>query len=160
MRKRHYVMNFFILVMVAVMCPVLFMAGCSPRVVTVTEIRDSVRTEIRERLVHDTLKVEIPKEVVRNVTEDTLSHVETSFAVSDAVIFKGRLYHSIENKPGTWQKPVTYTVHDTVTVTKYSEKQAEVREVEKGLSWWQKTQMILCWVFFLVIASFVFYKLK
>ena len=114
--------------------------GCSPRITPPAEIRDSVRVEIRERVVHDTAYVDVPliKEV--NVTRDTSSHLENEYAMSDASISNGTLRHSLETRPHKIAAPVTITVHDTLTV----EKKAEtiIKEVNV-LTKWQGFQIIL-----------------
>ena len=114
--------------------------GCSPRITPPAEIRDSVRVEIRERVVHDTAYVDVPliKEV--NVTRDTSSHLENEYAMSDASISDGTLRHSLETRPHKIAAPVTITVHDTLTV----EKKAEtiIKEVNV-LTKWQGFQIIL-----------------
>ena len=114
--------------------------GCSPRITPPAEIRDSVRVEIRERVVHDTAYVDVPliKEV--NVTRDTSSHLENEYAMSDASISNGTLRHSLETRPHKIAAPVTIIVHDTLTV----EKKAEtiIKEVNV-LTKWQGFQIIL-----------------
>ena len=114
--------------------------GCSPRITPPAEIRDSVRVEIRERVVHDTAYVDVPliKEV--NVTRDTSSHLENEYAMSDASISNGTLRHSLETRPHKIAAPVTIIVHDTLTV----EKKAEtiIKEVNT-LTKWQGFQIIL-----------------
>ena len=114
--------------------------GCSPPITPPAEIRDSVRVEIRERVVHDTAYVDVPliKEV--NVTRDTSSHLENEYAMSDASISNGTLRHSLETRPHKIAAPVTITVHDTLTV----EKKAEtiIKEVNT-LTKWQGFQIIL-----------------
>ena len=114
--------------------------GCSPRITPPAEIRDSVRVEIRERVVHDTAYVDVPliKEV--NVTRDTSSHLENEYAMSDASISNGTLRHSLETRPHKIAAPVTLIVHDTLTV----EKKAEtiIKEVNV-LTKWQGFQIIL-----------------
>ena len=65
-------------------------------------IKDSIRVEYREKIVKvpDTTYVPIEKEVIKNVTTDTISKVETKYAVSTAVVSKGLLFHDIANKAG------------------------------------------------------------
>lgn len=126
-------------IIVACICGQLFV-GCSPRITPPAEIRDSVRVEIHERVVHDTAYVDVPliKEV--NVTRDTSSHLENEYAMSDASISNGTLRHSLETRPHKIAAPVTITVHDTLTV----EKKAEtiIKEVNV-LTKWQGFQIIL-----------------
>lgn len=111
----------------------------------IIEYRDSIRTEIRERIVHDTATVEIPviKEV--NVTRDTASHLENTYAKSDAVVSDGLLYHSLETKPQVLKVPVFVPVHDTLRVEKEAEIRTETQYVEKSLNWWQKFRLGAFW---------------
>lgn len=103
--------------------------------------RDSVRVEIRERLVYDTVKVEVPKVVERIVTRDTSSHLENDWAMSDASVSDGFLSHSLETKPHTVYVPVAVPVHDTVIVEKEAQETIIEKEVEKPLTWWQKARL-------------------
>lgn len=114
--------------------------GCSllrPKVITKIE----KEVEYRDREVHDTATVEIPIEVERIVTRDTSSHLENSFAKSDAVVSGGFLFHSLESIPQIIRVPVVVHVTDTI----YREKEAveTIREVkvEKPLSWAQKAKI-------------------
>jgi len=121
----------------------IIVSGCSPRVIPPAEIRDSVRVEIKEYPVYDTLKVEVPKEVVRIETRDTMSFIETSFAKSEACVSNGILYHLIENKPQTWIKPIELKMTEKTVATSHLEKlPPQIIKVEKNLTWWQRTQMI------------------
>ena len=114
---------------------VIFLAlcACSPKVLPpVVQIRDSVRVEIRARIVHDTVSFEVPVIIERNMTRDTSSHLENDWAKSDASLVDGFLEHTLETKGQTVYIPVQVTVHDTVTV----EKQAEIRTeyIERDLT--------------------------
>ena len=125
-----------------VLVVVLFslLSGCSllrPKVITKIE----KEVEYRDREVHDTATVEIPIEVERIVTRDTSSHLENSFAKSDAVVSGGYLHHSLESIPQIIRVPVVVHVTDTI----YREKEAveTIKEVnvEKPLSWSQKAKI-------------------
>ncbi len=125
----------------------LAVSGCSPKVITQvrTEYRDSVRVEVHERLVRDTVSVEIPVEVEKVVTRDTVSHLENTYAKSDAMVSGGFLHHTLSSKPQVIDVPVEVPVTDTTTVhnsASVSEKEeTTIKYVEKELTWWQKTQM-------------------
>ena len=111
----------------------LVLCACSPKVLPpVVQIRDSVRVEIRDRIVHDTVSFEVPVIIEKNVTRDTASHLENAWAKSDASLIDGFLEHSLETKGQTVYIPVQVTVQDTVTV----EKQAEIRTeyIERDLT--------------------------
>lgn len=71
-------------------------AGCSTlgkyfkevETVVVHDTKDSLI--IRDRVIHDTLKVPVPVYVEKNVTPDDSSHLENPYAVSDAWAKIGR----------------------------------------------------------------------
>ena len=121
--------------LLSVIVALLLLAGCSPKIVehTVTKI------EYRDRYVHDTATVQVPYEVVKNVTLDTLSHLENTYAKSEAVVSKGVLSHSLESKPQIIKVPVEVRVTDTV----YTEATTitETKYVEKELTPWQNFRM-------------------
>ena len=116
-----------------------FFASCSPRIVekVVTEV------EYRDRVVHDTATVEITKEVEKIVTRDTVSHLENTYASSDAVVSDGFLTHSLESRPQIIKVPVE--VHVTDTIVKEAQIYTEIQQVEKPLSWWQSFKLDAFW---------------
>lgn len=92
-------------------------AARSPQPVIITNT-DSVRMEYIETVRIDTVVVEVPvpAESVSQVVKDTVSHVETSLAESDAWINEdGSLGHSIKNKPQNLKAEVPVPVKDTKT---------------------------------------------
>ena len=137
----------FVGIVMWLMIAILF-SGCKVhKVIENTDTRDSVRTEIVEKIVKDTVTVtvEIPAEAKERETNDSTSCLETSFARSTArLTWKGDipfLFHSLENKPQKIEKPVevestekTRTIVKTRTVTK-------TRTVERQLPWWKKALM-------------------
>lgn len=118
---------------------VLCLASCSPRVITETK----TVIEYRDRIVTDTAVVEIPVEVEKIVTRDTTSHLENTYAKSDAMVSEGFLHHSLESIPQYIKVPVE--VHVTDTLYKEAEIRTETVEVEKPLSWWQMFRMDAFW---------------
>ena len=115
------------------------MASCSPRIIK------EVHTEIeyRDREVHDTATVEIPVIIEKNITRDTVSHLENTYAKSDAMVSQGLLFHSLESKPQIIKVPVT--VHVTDTLYKEAQIEEKIVEAEKPLSWWQKFRIEAFW---------------
>ena len=113
--------------------------ACSPKVI----VQKEVITEYRDRIVHDTATVEIPVEVEKIVTKDTASHLENTYAKSDAVVSEGFLHHSLESIPQIIKVPVE--VHVTDTLYKEAEIHTETVEVEKPLTWWQKFRIGAFW---------------
>lgn len=118
---------------------VCLLASCSPRIIK------EVHTEIeyRDREVHDTATVEIPVIIEKNITRDTVSHLENTYAKSDAMVSQGLLFHSLESKPQVIKVPVT--VHVTDTLYKEAQIEEKIVEVEKPLSWWQKFRIEAFW---------------
>lgn len=113
--------------------------SCSPRVYP-SEVRDSVRVEIRERVVHDTAILEVPREIEKVVTKDTVSVLANTWARSEAKVDGGLLHHSLETVPQIVKVPVTMEVHDTTYVEKRSE--TEIVEVNR-LTRWQTFWLML-----------------
>lgn len=131
-----------------------FLIACSPRIVEriVTEV------EYRDRIVHDTARVEIPYEVEKNVTRDTVSHLENSFAKSDAVVSGGFLSHSLESKPHYIKVPVE--IHVTDTLIRESEIRTEIKEVEKPLSKWKSAKLDAFWWLVKIIIGLLIYVFR
>ena len=117
----------------------MMFVGCSPKVI----VQREVVTEYHDRIVHDTTQVEIPYEVEKVVTKDTASHLENTYAKSDAIVSGGLLSHSLESRPQIIKVPVE--VHVTDTLVKEAEIRTETVEVEKPLSWWQKFRIDAFW---------------
>ena len=124
-----------ILIILLLMCAM----SCSPKIVYKTE----TKIEYRDRVVHDTTTVEIPKEIEKIVTKDTVSHLENRYAKSDALVSEGMLYHSLESIPQVIKVPVEVHVTDTL----YKEAQIIEKEVkvEKPLSGCQKVKIGAFW---------------
>lgn len=132
---------------------VVLLSGCCPcrHLQTATSTTDSVRVEVRDSIVEriDTAYVTLPVEVVRNVTRDTFSRVETSYAVSTAMVdTNGFLWHEIATKDIPVQ---VLTVNRTEWRDSiiYRDKVKEVRDVVQVKSEptkWQKFQQRGFWV--------------
>lgn len=128
------------LIKAAAICCLFAAQACSPKLYpTRIEYRDSLRVEYRERIVHDTAFLEIPREAEKVVTRDTSSHLENSYAKSDAVIKDGLLHHSLETKPQRKPVPVDVPVRDTVYIEHTVEAQTqtittnELNKTQKGM---------------------------
>ena len=136
----------------------LIMGACSssnkvthPTVISNT---DSIITEYIETVKIDTVVVEVPvpAESVSQVVKDTVSHVETSLAESDAWINDdGTLGHSIKNKPKKLKAEVPVPVKETQTNnTASSIKEIPVPYpepvyVEKNFTLWQNIKLEAFW---------------
>lgn len=146
---KKWILPTAILYVVLIGIAVLFVVGlssCSPKIVEkiVTQI------EYRDRVVHDTAKVEILKEVERVVTRDTSSHLENDYGKSDAVVSDGMLHHSLETKPQIIKVPVE--VHVTDTIVKEAEINTVTEYVEKPLSKLKSFKIDAFWCLVGIIA--------
>ena len=140
-------------IVLAVSVILCWIASCSPKVI----VQKETVTEYRDRIVHDTTTVEIPLEVEKVVTKDTASHLENTYAKSDAVVSGGFLSHSLESRPQVIKVPFEVHVHDTLVC--YKEAQTIEKEVpiEKPLSWWQSLKIgAFWWLLGAVVAILVF----
>lgn len=131
------------------------MTACCPCRHLTTSTRDSVRvvTNTQTEYVHDTTWIKVPVEVVKQTVIVDTSHLETSFAVSDARINSdGSLSHSLENKPQDkpipFEKPITTINNDTY----HGKTETNIVEVERELTWWQQTKMRGFWVLLAVVV--------
>lgn len=128
--------------------------GCCPCRVQTTALQDSVRVEVLERIeyVPDTIEVTVPYERA-SVVRDTTSHLENSYAMSDAAILPdGRLFHSLETRPQlrpfAIQKPVMR--RDSVV---YRNIYREVTvEVDAELTKFQRFQINGFWLLIILIV--------
>lgn len=110
----------------------LALVSCSPRHFPAAERTDSVRVEVRERIVHDTAYIEIPLIIERNVTRDTTSFIENPYSESLAQVSGGMLHHTLQTRPQKLKTPITTIVRDTIRI----EHKAEtiIKEVPAQLS--------------------------
>lgn len=141
---------------------VLFCSCCPTRQLS-TSTTDSVRIVVRDRIIQitDTVELIVPVEVERQIVLTDSSHLETTFAKSDAIINKdGSLYHSIENKSQNRPVEVKYetVVRDSIV---YKEKIVNnTVEVEKQLTKWQNTRLQGFWILLAIILVFLFLKIR
>lgn len=129
---------------------------------------DSIRIEYIERVRIDTVtvKIPVPAESSKQVVRDSISHLETSLAFSDAWInADGSLGHSLKNKDSPIKADVPVPVKDTQT-NKSSESIKEVPVpfpvekkiyVEAPLSAWQKFRMHSFWFLAVALAGSLIY---
>ena len=128
--------------------------ACCPRLypTTTTQTKDSVRVEYRERLVRDTAYIEVPREAERIITRDTTSHLENTYATSDASIQAGLLHHSLETKPQKLAAPVQVPIRDTIYIQMSSDVQKEtIIEIRNELTKNQRRQIAGFWI--LMVAA-------
>lgn len=151
-------MNISLLLLIA-----LLLTACgTPKKLTTTQ-QDSTRIEIRETVIYvpDTVFVEIPAQTAERTTQDSTSHLENDYALSDARINPdGSLYHDLKTKPQEKPVPVEKPVERKDSIiyrTQYIDREVTV-EVERELSWWEKTQIYGFWG--LVVILLIVYRKK
>ena len=160
-----------ILMMIFVGVLFFLMTGCKTIKKSIEEksdVKDSVRIEYREKVVKVpvTVYVEVPVEQKETMTKDSISHLETSFAISNAsmVWIDGVpfLRHDLKNKAQKIEKTDTANVVEKENVVwntrRVTYTKTEIRE--KVLPWYQK---FLMWVGFISIIGLlivIIFKLR
>lgn len=152
-------------VFIAAVLAAVLLSGCCPcrHLQTTTTTSDSVRVEVRDSIIEriDTAYISLPAEVVRNVTSDTFSCVETAYAISMARIdTSGFLWHDITTKD-TPVQVLTKTITEHRDSIIYRDKVREVHDVvhvKSPPTKWQKFQQRGFW--FLLAISLAFFALK
>lgn len=151
-------------VMIAILLILLFLAfGCKTIKKSInekTDTKDSVRIEYREKVVKVpvTVYVEVPVENVSTTTKDSTSHLETSFAISNAsmVWIDGVpfLRHDLKNKAQKIEKTEDVPVVEKEKVVWQTRRvtytKTEIRE--KAQPWYQKFFMWIGVVSFIIIV--------
>lgn len=151
---------FFKLISVCAVATLLF-AGCAAkRVITKDVQQDSVSVEVRETMVYitDTVEVEIPYVVERNVTLDTISRLENDYAISEAIIEGAYLTHTLATKPQLRRVQIkTPQLRRDSVVYRNFYRDVEV-EVERQLSFLQKTQISGFWLLLVTTLFLLFVR--
>jgi len=125
------------------------------------ETREVVRTEYIEKLrdttIYITLPVEVREQIIRIGTRDTCSTIETSLAISRAVLYDGFLHHFIQNKDTVLKAEIIYR---DIIRTRDSIRDREVEipyAVPAEFTKWQKFYMdlgqVAFWVFIVAFAA-------
>ena len=133
---------------------VLLLAGCSPCKhisASLEQHKDSTYTEVvtKTYFVTDTVFVEIPAQTAERTTADSVSQLENDYATSEARINPdGTLYHDLKTKPQDIPKKVQTPVEQKDSIAyRYKDRDVvKTVEVERELTWWQKTQMYGFWI--------------
>lgn len=150
--------------LVTFLAVLLTSCGSSRHAVTSIETHDSTKVEVRtERIEHiDTVYIELPRQVERIVTQDTTSHLENDYAVSEARVEAGMLHHTLETKAAKIPVPVKSTIEkkDSITTTSKTEVEKEKVYVEKELTAWQRFKMRGFWVLAAAVAAIGFWKFR
>lgn len=145
-----------IAVLLAALFLMLGIGGCST--IKYVPIQTEEKVIVKDSLIYvrDTITVEIPKEVVKEIVPaDTTSILKTSLAISEARLEEGKLHHTLE------QSGAVKTVVDTCYVTRIEEKvvyQDRPIEVPKEVKhipsffWWSL-------IFNIITVLFIIFKI-
>lgn len=117
--------------------------------------QDSVRVEIRERIVRDTIPVTLPPVYIERTVKDTTSHIESEYAQSDAAIRGGFLFHSLTGAPKTINVPVYTTVHDTTIIERQA--QTVLVDVPRQPTKWESFLEVCGWIFLGIVTLVVIF---
>ena len=116
-----------------------------------------------EKLVKDTVSIEIPGDTVRVVAQDS-SYLETKYSVSEAVIDSvGRLHHSLINKDIKIDKEIVYKeIEKRVEVEKEVPVEVEVpvKYIPDYYKWINGIFWGLIGLFVIFIVLKVYFKFK
>lgn len=158
---------------IIILLALILLTGCrttkhptSPPVIVYT---DSVRTEIIEKIVIDTvfIKVPVPSESTSQVVKDSASHLETTIAWSDAWLNPdGTLGHNLCNKKVSL--PAEVPVQHKEKETNNSKAQCkeipvpypEYVEVEREFTAWEKFQLNSFWYLVVGLAIALIWVLR
>lgn len=150
--------------LVTFLAVLLTSCGSSRHAATSIETHDSTKVEVRtERIEHiDTVYIELPRQVERIITQDTTSHLENDYAVSEARVEAGMLHHTLETKAAKIPVPVKSTIEkkDSVTTTSKAEVEKEKVYIEKELTAWQRFKMRGFWALLAAMACWIAWKNK
>lgn len=128
--------------------------------VPIETFKDSI---VVEKLVKDTVSIEIPGDTVRVVAQDS-SYLETKYSVSEAVIDSvGRLHHSLINKDIKIDKEIVYKeIEKRVEVEKEVPVEVEVpvKYVPDYYKWINGIFWGLIGLFVIFIVLKVYFKFK
>ena len=133
---------------IAIILLILAFPSCKVQEVTGRNVTDSVRYIEKHIEVIDTVFVEVPREVHKVVTYDTISVIQSDVATSIATVSGGRLSHTLETG-GSIPAAVVRTEDIKASEEKRTEK---VTVTTNKLSTWQKLQLGGFWA---ILAAFI-----
>lgn len=163
-KLKKFLVELSVTIILSLMAMCLAMlVGCSPtKAVQSTIVADTTSVKIVHHIekVRDTVYVEIPQIIERNVTRDTVSHLENEYAKSDAIVDGEFLWHTLEMKPQEKAVEIIKEIeYRDTTIYKEIIKEAErIVEVEKPETWLDKTQKITFWAMLTAFALYILWR--
>jgi len=132
---------------IAILAAIVCSCATTKPTATVVPTQDSIRTEIRYKLIEsiDTVFITLPPQTAERTIPDTTSTLENDYAKTTATILpNGMLFHNLETKQTPVPVPTKKTEAQRDSVV-YREKEVPVPytvEVEVNrLSWMQQAQI-------------------
>lgn len=135
--KRDLAFAIVCIIIIALLC---CSCRCTKTGIVEVVVNDTIReTNTVVEYVPDTIYIEVPAEEKERTTKDSTSHLETSYAESNARINKdGTLYHDLSNKSG--ERPVevkTKVITKTNTLAINNKKERTIT-IEKKLPFFKR----------------------
>ncbi|MBR5492381.1 MAG: hypothetical protein IKV77_04525 [Alistipes sp.] len=148
-------------------CAMFFVAcltGCAARRIVEAPIAhrsDSTAIHVRYSLEYRPILVELHIPDIRETrsVRDTTSTLENDYAESTATVSGGVLTHSLNTKPHTESVEVNVPHERTDSVIYIYQDVVKIKEVEKPLSWWQNTQIIVGRVMIIALIILFLWRL-
>lgn len=163
MKKMLTELSATILLSLLALCLAMLVGCSSTKAVQSTIVADTTSVKIVHHIekVRDTVYVEIPQIIERNVTRDTVSHLENEYAKSDAIVDGEYLWHTLEMKPQEKAVEIIKEIEYRDTII----EKATIVEVEKPIdkpdTWWEQTQKKGFWTMLIIFAILVlWHRLK
>lgn len=162
---KKFLTELFVTIVLALFAMCLAMlVGCAPtKAVQSTVVADTTSVKVVHHIeqVRDTVYVEIPQIIERNVTRDTVSHLENEYAKSDAIVDGEFLWHTLEMKP---QEKAVEIIKEIEYIDREIEKKVEVvkyldRLIEAEDTRFEKTQKTVFWMVIACVITWICYAI-
>ena len=142
----------------------LLLCSCAAQKAAQETQRDSVRVETIERTVYKDSIIFVPlpaENDAATLPDSDTSRLETSLAESEAFVKDGQLHHCLRNKETLLPVPVKLpsVIRQEYAYALRDRKVVEVVEVERELSWWQRTLLTLSGGILAAAAVWILLKL-
>lgn len=142
----------------------LLLCSCAAQRAAQETQRDSVRVETIERTIYkdSIIFVQVPAESdAATLPDSDTSRLETSLAESEAFVRGGQLHHTLRNKETLLPVPVKLpsVIRQEYAYALRDRKVVEVVEVERELSWWQRTLQAMGGGLLAAVAVWILLKL-
>lgn len=148
---------------VIVLCTVLMLGCTAQKSLQSQSVMDSTSVKVVHLIeqVRDTVYITIPEIVERNVTRDTVSHLENEYAKSDAIVDGDFLWHTLETKP---QEKAVEIIKEIEYIDREIEKKVEVvkfldRLIEQEDTRFEKTQKTVFWMVIACVITWICYAI-